>query len=178
MNLNRLSTVTALLLSSAFLSAQTFNLNTELMNGSFNSGGPIGFIDVDNDGLDDIVVFDQGEDVNILYQTASGFNPVHYGEVSNSNQWGACIGDIDNDGIKDIFAGGSYDGVHLMRIGTGGNFEMDELDNGQMFMQACNMADLDNDGILDAFGCHDDALSRMWKGEAGGLPANDQTLIP
>ena len=41
------------------------------MNGSFNSGGPIGFIDVDNDGLDDIVVFDQGEDVNILYQTAS-----------------------------------------------------------------------------------------------------------
>lgn len=178
MNLNRLSIVTALLMSSAFLSAQTFNLNTALMNGSFNSGGPIGFIDVDNDGLDDIVVFDQGEDVNILYQTASGFNPVHYGEVSNSNQWGACIGDIDNDGIKDIFAGGSYDGVHLMRIGTGGDFEMDQLDNGQMFMQACNMADLDNDGILDAFGCHDDALSRMWKGEAGGVPANDQTLIP
>ena len=67
--------------------------------------------------------------------------------MSDSNQWGACIGDIDNDGIKDIFAGGSYDGVHLMRIGSGGNFEMDELDNGQMFMQACNMADLDNDGV-------------------------------
>ena len=178
MNQIRLSFLSMLLMSSVLVSAQTFNLSTELLNGSFNSGGPIGFIDVDNDGLDDVVVFDQGEDVNILYQTATGFNPVHYGEVSSSNQWGACIGDIDNDGIKDIFAGGSYDGVHLMRIGTGGNFEMDNLDNGQMFMQACNMADLDNDGVLDAFGCHDDALSRMWKGETGGLPLNDQTLMP
>lgn len=178
MNLNHLSLVAAMLFSSAFVSAQTFDISTALLGDTFNSGGPIGFIDVDNDGLDDIVLFDQGDDVNILYQTATGFSPVHYGQISTANQWGACIGDMDNDGIKDIFAGGSYDGVHLMRIGTGGDFQLDDLDNGQMFMQACNMADLDNDGVLDAFGCHDDALSRMWKGDEAGLPLNDASLMP
>ena len=33
------------------------------------------------------------------------------------------------------------------------------------------MADLDNDGVLDAFGCHDDALSRMWKGLKPAFPS-------
>ena len=65
-----------------------------------------------------------------------------------------------------------------MAIGPGGSFELSDLDNGSMFMQACNMADLDNDGVLDAFGCHDDALSRMWKGSETGVPVNDQSLMP
>ena len=178
MNQTRLFAFMALMLIYGIAHSQSFTLSTDLLGDAFNSGGPIGFIDIDNDGLDDLVLFDQGDDVNILYQTASGFNKVHYGQVSTANQWGACIGDIDNDGYKDIFAGGSYDGVHLMRIGPGGNFELDDLDNGSMFMQACNMADLDNDGVLDAFGCHDDALSRMWKGSEAGVPTNDQDLMP
>ena len=32
--------------------------------------------------------------------------------------------------------------------------------------------DIDNDGVLDVFGCHDDALSRMWRG------GEDGTLVP
>ena len=39
-------------------------------------------------------------------------------------------------------------------------------------MQACNWVDMDNDGVLDVFGCHDDALSRMWRG------GEDGTLVP
>ena len=178
MNQIHLTTLAALILFSTTALSQSFTLSTDLLGDAYNSGGPIGFIDVDNDGLDDLVIFDQGDDVNILYQTASSFNPVHYGQISTANQWGACIGDMDNDGYKDVFAGGSYDGVHLMRIGAGGTFELDDLDNGSMFMQACNMADIDNDGVLDAFGCHDHALSRMWKGSETGVPFNDTELIP
>lgn len=178
MKLNRLYLLAVLLCCTALIHAQTFSLSTEMLGGSFNSGGPIGFIDVDNDGLDDIVLFDQGEDVNVMYQTGTGFTPVHYGPISDENQWGACIGDIDNNGTKDIFAGGSYDGVHLMRFGAGDSYEIDELDNSSMFMQACNMADLDNDGVLDAFGCHDDALSRTWKGSESNMPMNDLELMP
>ena len=178
MNQTRFPLVAMLMLIGIVSHAQTFNLSTELLGGSFNSGGPIGFIDVDNDGLDDVVLFDQGEDVNVMYQTASGFTKVHYGPISDQNQWGACIGDIDNDGTKEIFAGGSYDGVHLMHFGAGESYSIDDLDNGSMFMQACNMADLDNDGVLDAFGCHDDALSRTWKGSESSMPMNDLDLIP
>ena len=61
------------------------------------SGGPIGYIDVDNDSLDDLVLFDQGDGVNILYQTASD-SPCALRSGGAANQWGACIGDMNNDG--------------------------------------------------------------------------------
>lgn len=45
-------------------------------------------------------------------------------------------------------------------------------------MQGCTMADLDGDGILDLFACHDDGLSRLWKGGQNAEPTPDNTLIP
>ena len=66
MNQTRLSALTAMLLFSVTAFTQSFTLSTDLLGDAFHSGGPIGFIDVDNDGLDDLVLFDQGDDVNIL----------------------------------------------------------------------------------------------------------------
>ena len=128
---------------------------------------------MNNDGFDDIVVLDQSKTVKVLYQDGAGaFTEVDYGSVSNNNQWGMTIGDYDNDGHKDVFSGGAYDGVHIKHIDAVGTYYDMELDNGSMFMQACNFADIDNDGRLDAFGCHDDALSRMWKGNGTALDYN------
>jgi hypothetical protein len=125
---------------------------------------------MDNDGRDDIVVLDQSKTVRVLYQGADGsFTAVNYGNVSNSNQWGMVIADFDNDGHKDVFSGGSYDGVHVKHIDGVGSATDVQLANGSMFMQACNFADIDNDGQLDAFGCHDDGLSRMWRGDGTAL---------
>jgi len=157
--------------------AQSFSNASSSLPNSYNSGNCVGFTDMNNDGFDDIVVLDQSKTVKVLYQEASGqFTEVDYGNVSNNNQWGMTIGDYDNDGHKDVFSGGAYDGVHVKHIDAVGVFSSFDLDNGSMFMQACNFADIDNDGQLDAFGCHDDALSRMWKGNGESLDF-DETLI-
>ena len=101
----------------SFAMAQSFSNASSSLPGDYNSGNCVGFTDMDNDGLDDIIVLDQSKTVKILYQDASGgFTEVDYGNVSNSNQWGMTIGDYDNDGHKDVFSGGAYDGVHVLSL--------------------------------------------------------------
>ena len=169
--------LTTALLISLVSNAQTFSNASSSLPDSYNSGNCVGFTDMDNDGFDDIVVLDDSKTVKVLYQDGSGnFSEVNYGEVSNNNQWGMTIGDYDNDGHKDVFAGGSYDGVHVKHIDGIGQWSDFDLENGSMFMQACNFADIDNDGQLDVFGCHDDALSRIWKGNGSALDYDEELI--
>ncbi len=159
------------------IQAQSFSNASSSLPNDYNSGNCVGFTDMNNDGYDDIVVLDQSKTIKVLYQNGAGeFTEVDYGDVSSNNQWGMTIGDYDNDGHKDIFSGGAYDGVHVKHIDAEGVFSDFDLDNGSMFMQACNFADIDGDGQLDVFGCHDDALSRIWKGNGTALDY-DQELI-
>ena len=149
--------------------AQTFTNASNLLPDTYNSGGCVGFADLDGDGYDDLVVLDQSNTLHTLYQTPEGtFTDYNLGQVSNASQWGMCVADFDNDGHKDVFSGGSYDGVFVQKITAPGVHTSMELTNGSMFMQACNWVDIDNDGVLDVFACHDDALSRMWKGGEDG----------
>ena len=149
--------------------AQTFTNSSSTLPDSYNSGGCVGFTDMDGDGFDDLIVLDQSNTLHILYQGADGtFSDYNLGPVSGSSQWGMCVADFDNDGHKDVYSGGSYDGVHVQNITAPGVSSSLELENGSMFMQACSWADIDNDGVLDVFGCHDDALSRIWKGSEDG----------
>lgn len=176
MNLLPPRTALAVLTLAAFgaLQAQTFTNTNVLLPQEYHSGGCVGFTDLDGDGYDDLVVLDQSNTLHTLYQTAQGtFNAYDLGAVSGNGQWGMCVADFDNDGHKDVFSGGAYDGVHVQHITSPGVSMSMELEDGSMFMQACNFADIDNDGDLDVFGCHDDALSRMWRG--GG---NGATLTP
>jgi len=158
--------------------AQSFTNSSSLLPDSYNSGNCVGFTDVDNDGFDDVVVLDQSRNLVILYQDGNGgFNAVEFGQVSSAGQWGMCVADYDNDGHKDVYSGGSYDGVHVWNIDAPGVFTEVAVANDQLFMQACNFADINNDGQLDVFGCHDDGLSRMWRGEGEAL-VFDASLMP
>ena len=168
--------LSALSLLVSELPAQTFTNASNLLPDSYNSGGCIGFADLDGDGFDDLIVLDQSNILHTLYQTPDGgFVDHNLGLISEDVQWGMCVADFDNDGHKDVFSGGRYDGVFVQNITAPGEFTTLELEENFMFMQACNWVDIDNDGMLDAFGCHDDALSRLWHGNgAGGLtPANE-----
>ena len=160
-------------------SAQTFTNGASLLPAEYHSGGCVGFTDMDGDGFDDIIVLDESEMLHVLYQGPDGsFSDVDYGSVSSSSQWGMCVADFDNDGHKDVFSGGSYDGVHVQHITAPGVNTSMELEDGSMFMQACSWADVNNDGYLDVFGCHDDALSRMWMGSSNATLTPAPALIP
>lgn len=147
--------------------------------GSYHhSGGVMGFADVDNNGWDDLIILDDGHEVVVQFQGPQGFHTVEMGSLGNASQWGACVGDIDNSGSKDLISGGAYDGVHFLRMNPGGAMPVEDLDNGSMFMQGCTMSDMDGDGVLDFFACHDDALSRLWRGQTSGIPVPDADLMP
>jgi hypothetical protein len=171
------STLILLLWSVIPANSQTFTNSNNLLNGqNFHSGGCTGVVDMDQDGLDDILILDESENVFIAYQLEDGgFVIYNYGSVSGSGQWGMCAADVDNNGHNDIFSGGSYDGVHLLSIASRDNGIHSDLQQGSMFMQGCNLVDINNDGWLDAFGCHDDAESRIWGNDGAGnlLPANE-----
>jgi len=178
-NLLITSVVALLCFTPSDIIAQSFINGSSLLPSEYHSGGCVGFTDMDGDGFDDLVVLDESNELHVLYQGPDGsFTDVDYGSVSGNSQWGMCVADFDNDGHKDVFSGGSYDGVHVQNITAIGESTAIELENASMFMQACNWADINNDGYLDAFGCHDDALSRMWTGSADGTLTPAPNLIP
>ena len=70
-----------------------------------NSGGCMGVVDMNGDGLDDIAKLDNARTFVVDYQNTDGsFTTVNYGSVSGSGQWGMAIADVDNNGQLDLFA--------------------------------------------------------------------------
>jgi len=135
------------------------------------SGVAIAVVDVNGDGLDDIVRLNQGRNLSISYQTAPNqpFTLQELDPVSNESQWGMCAADVDNNGIVDIMSGGSYDGIKFITANEDGSaFNTYVMAAPQTFVQAVNFFDVNNDGWLDAFVCHDDGVSRIFGNNGDG----------
>ncbi len=169
-NLTLIGAVPALLLAAPLHAQFAFTNATPIKSSTTNSGGCIGVVDMNGDGLDDMCILDQSRTFRVDYQNPDGsFTLVTYGTVSNSeNQWGMAIGDMDNDGHKDLLSGGYYDGVHHLRITALGESTMSDLPNGSMYMQCNNVADINNDGHNDFFACHDHAAPKQWLNDGNG----------
>lgn len=155
------------------LSAQIkFAKSTNLLTPALHfSGSPIAVIDMNGDGLDDIVRLNQGVQLSVEYQTVPGepFNHLSLGTVSNEGQWGMCAADIDNNGFPDILTGGAYDGISVAKANADGtSFNLAGLTGPGTFVQGVNFADINNDGWLDAFVCHDDGASRIFGNDGTG----------
>ncbi len=160
------------------VNAQTFTNSTNLLSSSYNSGGCTGVMDMNNDGLDDIIILDQSTDLKIAYQNANGtFTVSSFGTVSGDAQWGMCVGDVDNDGHKDVMCGGYYDNVHIVNINGPGDYEQIEHSWANVFAQAMNFADINDDGWLDGFVCHDDGHSAILQNDGTGLMTNGTALM-
>jgi len=149
--------------------AQTFTNSSSLLTTTFASGGATGVTDLNNDGLDDLVILHMSKELYAGYQQADGTFEFYYlTTAATGNQWGMCVGDVDNDGHKDVMCGGYYDGIKLIRIADPLNIQLSVPQNVEVYMQACNFADINNDGWLDGFACHDDGASHRFRNDGTG----------
>jgi len=164
-----------LLFSVQFVNAQISftERNDLLMDPNFNSGGPIGVVDVNDDGRDDIVRMDQGYILNFELQngTEIPFTNQFIGNLNNVGNWSMCAADIHNNGFLSVWA----DGALAESDENGENFNIYNLEQSSFFVQGSNFVDINNDGWLDAFACNDDGESGIWRNDGSGnlVPQND-----
>jgi hypothetical protein len=145
-------------------------------NSGNRSGNAVAVVDVNNDGLDDILRLDNNRYVRIEYQQAGGtFTYQYIGDFGTSTScWGMSSADVDHNGFKDVlFNGGSQ--ARLMKLnnsGTGVLGSIIDLPNGNIFSQNGNFCDINNDGWEDIFMCNDVNESRLWVNDgSGNFPA-------
>ncbi|MBL7953076.1 MAG: VCBS repeat-containing protein [Flavobacteriales bacterium] len=170
--------IPALLVAPLTMAQLSFTNATDRMSNVTISGGCMGVVDMNGDGLDDIAKLHNARQFQVDYQNADGtFTLVDYGQVSNSGQWGWAIADLDNNGHKDMVSGGSYDGSHYVRITSPGVYTLADLNGPDIFTQAMSMGDVDNDGRVDVFACHDDGAPNLWFTNAGGVPMNNNAYV-
>lgn len=173
----------AIFLFSAFrLSAQiSFSNQTRLLSPFEHfSGVDMAVVDMNGDGLDDIVRLDQSYRLNIQYQTAPGrpFIATPYLNLPQvNNTWGICAADFNNDGINDLVTGGIYNGIKFLSFKKNGTFTIQNVTQPDAFVQSVNFADIDTDGWLDAFVCHDDAAARIFRNNGAGTFSYQPSMI-
>ena len=112
-------------------------------------------VDMNADGLDDIVSVDNSN-ININYQNAGGgFTNTNYPTTYADYQpsWSMCAGDLDGNGYNDLVYAGS--GLTFMLANDNGTGYTELSQPQYIFCQRSNLVDINNDGLLDAFSCHD-----------------------
>jgi hypothetical protein len=124
--------------------------------GIASTGSALGAVDMNNDGLDDVVMV-TATNIRIHYQLpGGGFNMVDYPTTTadNTPSWSMAAGDIDGNGYLDLLYGGGS-GVTFMYATSDGTAFTEVSGPQYVFSQRSNFIDINNDGHLDAFVCHD-----------------------
>ncbi len=159
----------------------TFSDQTDLLSTTdFHSGVAMGVVDMNGDGLDDIVRLSNAQILTLEYQSANGgaFSTFTYGDLGTSNEWAIAIADVDHNGYNDILAGGAYNQLKLLRANNNGtNYTLADIPDDDIFVQGTNFVDIDNDGWVDIFSCHDDAESLDFRNTQDGNFVFDDNLI-
>ncbi len=160
-------------------SGVSFTDNTNLLPSANYSGVSMSVVDMNGDGKDDIVRYNDAKFLNIVYQQGinQNFTSINFGNVSNVRQWSNTIADVDQDGYNDILTGGFYDDIKLIYNNNALSYNSTTLPNSNIFIQGSNFADIDNDGWVDIFACHDDAENPKFRNNGDGTFTNTPSLL-
>ncbi len=146
--------------------------------------------DFNNDGLQDIFVFDHGYDATpfpgsqpkLIMQNAIGSFSWEKLTAQTGFHHGGAAADIDNDGDIDIFVGG-FDPFFFVNDGDGNFSKVDNrFDNSMDKIFSAELIDVDQDGFVDLLiGAHErdgDKTAIYWGSTTGSYTQNLRTLIP
>ncbi len=149
------------------------NANSKLPgNGSnYRSGCAVSVVDINNDGLDDIVRLNQSDELVIEVQTINGdFNSYALGTFPGGKAWAMTVADLDKNGIKDVVAGMGSTGSVALVFFSGNSYSatITPLQGGNFFWQNISVGDFNNDGWQDIFGCDDVNWSKIFINNGNG----------
>jgi|694.fasta_scaffold11082_6 hypothetical protein len=147
------------------------NANSQLSTSAFHSGNVVAVIDMNADGLDDILRLDGGTQMNIELQNRTGGFTNHFlGATGVGSAWGMAVADLDHNGWKDIIIGGGSSGRLCMVSDNGSNpvGTVTAIPGGNFFWQNITIVDINNDGWEDVFGCDDNNYSKLFLNDGAG----------
>ena len=164
--------MTAIFASGTSLSQAQFAFtnSNSLFTTQTHSGCAVTVVDVNNDGLDDILVMDESTDLLLRLQNRDGsFTSYVLGQVQGNEVWGMAAADIDHNGWKDVVTGsGSAMLVMLDWNGATVTSVVSQLP-GNYFVQNVLFGDFNNDGWVDLEVNDDNDYAKIYQNNAGTL---------
>ncbi len=147
--------------------------------GTVSGGVAMAVVDMDGDGLDDIVRFGNATTMRIEFQQADGTFSSWFYPQSLGGVWSLAVADVDGDGLRDIGLGGYNNTQMLMAFGTGLNygFTAKPASHNITLLQGSNFAPITGGGAVEYFACDDNVLSKAFHIGNDGALVYDETLI-
>lgn len=149
-----------------------FTNNNALISAVSHSGCAVSVVDINNDGLDDIVKMDASTTLVIDMQKMDGtFTHYNLGAITGGSRvWGMAVADVDHNGWKDVVTG-TNGSLYLVKLAWSGSTitKTQTTLGGSYFVQNITFGDMDNDGWVDLAVCDDVDYMKIYKNNSGTL---------
>src|SRR6185436_15122610 len=155
-----------------------FTNSNGLLSVASHSGCSVTVVDVNNDGLDDILKMENSQILVLELQNRNGtFSRTALGAIPDGNDvWGMAAADVDHNGWKDVAAGSGSCYLYKLFYNAGVVTATVSQLAMNYFVQNITFGDFNNDGWADLEVCDDNDYAKVYVNNSGTL-AITTTLI-